>query len=112
VRNATTLITVGGITILADPNFLHHGQHAHLGYGLVFKRLHGPALRVQDVPPVDLIVLSHLHADHWGRVPTAGLDRALPVLSTAHAPRSSATRASPEEALARHGWVAATVPWC
>jgi hypothetical protein len=34
VGNATLLIRYAGFTILTDPNFLHAGDHAHLGYGL------------------------------------------------------------------------------
>ncbi len=32
----------GGLTLLTDPNFLHRGQHAYPGYGLVSKRLPEP----------------------------------------------------------------------
>ena len=85
IGNATTLIEAGGITVLTDPNFLHQGQHAYLGYGLVSKRLHGPALRVEELPPIDVIVLSHLHGDHWDRVAQRGLDHGLPVVTTTHA---------------------------
>ena len=46
VGNATTLISAGCITLLTDPNFLHRGQHAYLGYGLVSKRLREPALDI------------------------------------------------------------------
>lgn len=82
VGNATTLISAGGITVLTDPNFLHQGQRAYLGYGLVSKRLHPPALSVAQLPPVDAIVLSHLHGDHWDRVAQRDLDHTLPVLTT------------------------------
>lgn len=34
VGAATTVIRYGGFTLLTDPNFLHAGDHAHLGYGL------------------------------------------------------------------------------
>ena len=85
IGNATTLIEGGGITILTDPNFLHRGQHAYLGYGLVSKRLHDPALRVDELPPLDAIVLSHMHGDHWDRVAQRGLDHELPVVTTGHA---------------------------
>lgn len=82
IGNATTLISAGDITVLTDPNFLHQGQHAYLGYGLVSKRLRAPALSVDQLPPVDLIVLSHMHGDHWDRVAERGLDHGLPVMTT------------------------------
>ncbi|MCW2689202.1 MAG: fold metallo-hydrolase [Mycobacterium sp.] len=85
VGNATTLIASGGITLLTDPNFLHQGQRAYLGYGLVSKRLKPPAFDIADLPDVDAIVLSHMHGDHWDREAQKGLDRRLPVLTTPHA---------------------------
>lgn len=85
VGNATTLIAAGGLTLLTDPNFLHRGQLAYLGHGLVSKRLQEPALRVDELPPVDAIVLSHMHGDHWDRVSQKSLDHGLPVITTQHA---------------------------
>lgn len=85
VGNATTLIAAGGLTLLTDPNFLHRGQHAYLGYGLVSKRLQEPALSIDQLPPIDAVVLSHLHGDHWDRVSQRGLDDGLPIVTTPHA---------------------------
>jgi len=85
VRNATTLISAGGLTLLTDPNFLHRGQRAYLGHGLVSTRLKDPALRLDELPPIDAIVLSHMHGDHWDRVSQKGLDHGLPVVTTPHA---------------------------
>ena len=85
VGNATTLISAGGVTLLTDPNFLHQGQHAYLGYGLVSKRLREPALSIDELPALDAVVLSHMHGDHWDRVAQAGLDHTLPILTTPHA---------------------------
>ena len=85
VGNATTLITAGGLTLLTDPNFLHRGQHAYLGYGLVSKRLKEPSLSVDELPPLDAIVLSHMHGDHWDRVSQRSLDHGLPIMTTSHA---------------------------
>lgn len=85
VGNATTLISAGGLTLLTDPNFLHRGQRAYLGHGLVSKRLKEPALQLSELPPVDAIVLSHMHGDHWDRVAQKGLDHELPVVTTPHA---------------------------
>jgi L-ascorbate metabolism protein UlaG (beta-lactamase superfamily) len=82
VGNATTVIRYGEITVLTDPNFLHRGQHAYLGYGLWTTRRTEPALQPEDLPPIDLIVLSHLHADHWDRIATRKLDPTLPVFTT------------------------------
>jgi L-ascorbate metabolism protein UlaG (beta-lactamase superfamily) len=85
IGNATTLISAGGLTVLTDPNFLHRGQHAYLGYGLISRRRHDPALEIAELPPLDAIVLSHMHGDHWDRVAQKGLDHGLPVVTTPHA---------------------------
>ncbi|WP_346069657.1 MBL fold metallo-hydrolase [Streptomyces cheonanensis] len=89
IGNATLLIRYGELTLLTDPNFLHRGQHAHLGYGLVTRRLTEPAVDVADLPHADLdaVVLSHLHGDHFDRVARRGLDSGLPFLTTPHAAR-------------------------
>ncbi|MFI8205365.1 MBL fold metallo-hydrolase [Streptomyces sp. NPDC085937] len=89
IGNATLLIRYGGLTLLTDPNFLHRGQRAHLGYGLVSRRLTEPAVDVADLPHADLdaVVLSHLHGDHFDRVARRHLDRGLPFVTTPHASR-------------------------
>ena len=69
VGTATVLIRYAGFTILTDPNFLHAGDHAHLGYGLHSERLTNPAIEIEDLSPLDLVLLSHLHGDHFDRVP-------------------------------------------
>jgi L-ascorbate metabolism protein UlaG (beta-lactamase superfamily) len=85
IGNATTLIRCAGLTVLTDPNFLHQGQRAYLGHGLVSRRLREPALRIEDLPPLDMVVPSHLHGDHWDRVAETGLDHGLPIATTPHA---------------------------
>jgi L-ascorbate metabolism protein UlaG (beta-lactamase superfamily) len=85
VGNATTLIRYNGFTLLTDPNFLHRGERAHLGYGITSKRLTDPAIEPDDLPPLDAIVLSHLHGDHWDQVAERSLDPATPIITTPHA---------------------------
>ena len=85
IGNATALIRQGEITVLTDPNFLHQGQRAYLGYGLVSRRLREPAMRIDELPPIDVIVLSHLHGDHWDRTAQHNLDHDIPVATTPHA---------------------------
>ncbi|WP_369054100.1 MBL fold metallo-hydrolase [Kineococcus terrestris] len=87
VGTATVLLRWGSLTLLTDPNFLHRGQRAWLGRGLVSRRLTDPALRVDELPPLDGVVLSHLHGDHFDRVARRGLDRSVPVVTTPHAQR-------------------------
>ena len=83
--NATVVIRYAGFTILTDPNFLHAGDHVHLGYGLTSKRLTNPAVEIEDLPPLDFVLLSHLHGDHFDRVAERRLNKATPIVSTRHA---------------------------
>lgn len=87
IGNATVLLRFGDLTLLTDPNFLHRGQRAYLGHGLTSKRLTDPALELADLPPLDAVLLSHLHGDHWDREARRGLDRDTPVVTTPHASR-------------------------
>ena len=97
IGTATVLLEHGGFTLLTDPNFLHRGQLAYLGKGLVSRRLTEPALRLADLPPLDAVVLSHLHGDHFDRVAKHGLRKDLPIITT---PASA-------KALGRWGFTAA-----
>jgi L-ascorbate metabolism protein UlaG (beta-lactamase superfamily) len=90
--NATTLLRLGPFTLLTDPNFLHRGQRAYLGKGLWTKRLTEPALQPTQLPTLDSILLSHLHADHWDRIATRTLDRGTPVITTQAAARTLGRR--------------------
>jgi L-ascorbate metabolism protein UlaG (beta-lactamase superfamily) len=85
IGNATTLISFGGLTILTDPAFLHKGEHVHLGHGIWARREVEPACQIADLPPIDLIVLSHYHGDHFDDVAAQELDKNLPIVSTADA---------------------------
>jgi L-ascorbate metabolism protein UlaG (beta-lactamase superfamily) len=85
IGNATTLIRCAGFTILTDPAFLHKGGHVHLGHGIYARREVDPACQVADLPPLDLIVLSHYHADHFDDVAARDLDKSIPIVTTHHA---------------------------
>lgn len=87
IGTATTLIQAAGFTILTDPNFLHRGDRAYLGMGLATKRLTEPALSIGELPPLDFVVLSHHHGDHFDRVAARDLDRDLPIITEPHAAR-------------------------
>ncbi|WP_199442698.1 MBL fold metallo-hydrolase [Umezawaea beigongshangensis] len=91
VGTATTILRLGGFTLLTDPNFLHRGQRAYLGWGLSSKRLTEPAMQPGDLPPLDGLVLSHLHGDHFDRVARRSLPRDLPVVTTKQAARRLST---------------------
>jgi L-ascorbate metabolism protein UlaG (beta-lactamase superfamily) len=85
VGTATVVLDYAGFTILTDPNFLHAGDHVHLGYGLRSRRLTNPALELDQLPPIDFVLLSHLHGDHFDQVVERRLDKTLPIVTTRHA---------------------------
>jgi L-ascorbate metabolism protein UlaG (beta-lactamase superfamily) len=87
IGTATTILRLGSFTVLTDPNFLHKGQRAYLGKGLWSRRLTEPAVQPDDLPPLDAVLLSHLHGDHFDRVARKGLARSQPVVTTKPAAR-------------------------
>ncbi len=90
--NATTLLRLGPFALLTDPNFLHRGQRAHLGYGLRSRRLTEPALQATQLPDLDAVLLSHMHGDHWDRIATRSLPKDTPVVTTPEAAACLARR--------------------
>jgi len=82
IGTATVIIRYAGFTILTDPNFLHAGDHVHLGYGLTSERLTDPAIDIEQLPPLDLCVLSHYHGDHFDQIVEEKLDKDLPIVTT------------------------------
>ncbi len=81
IGTATVIIRYQGFTILTDPNFLHKGEHVHLGYGLTSERKTNPAINFEDLPPIDLVVLSHYHGDHFDQLVEEKLNRATPIIT-------------------------------
>lgn len=85
VGTATTILEWEGIRIMTDPNFLHAGDHVHLGPGVTGTRQTNPALDLHDLPRIDAVLLSHYHADHFDEKVEASLRRSLPIITTPHA---------------------------
>src|SRR5438309_6234807 len=75
IGNATVLIRYAGFTILTDPTFIHMHEQVSIGYGMHSTRLTNPAVDIGDLPPLDLIVLSHFHGDHFDQVAEHDLDK-------------------------------------
>ncbi len=90
VGTATVLLRYAGFTILTDPNFLHRGEHIHLGYGVRSSRKTNPAINIEQLPRLDFVLLSHIHEDHFDRVVIKKLDKTLPIVTT---PQAAATLA-------------------
>ena len=87
VGTATTVLRLGGFTVLTDPNFLHRGERAYLGYGLSSRRRTDPMAIPDDLTGLDAVVLSHLHGDHFDRRARAQLPRSVPIATTGPAER-------------------------
>jgi L-ascorbate metabolism protein UlaG (beta-lactamase superfamily) len=85
IGNATVLIRYAGFTILTDPTFIHMHEQVPLGYGLHTTRLTNPAVDISELPPLDLIVLSHFHGDHFDQVAERELAKTLPIVTTLEA---------------------------
>jgi L-ascorbate metabolism protein UlaG (beta-lactamase superfamily) len=85
VGTATTIIEWGGLRILTDPNFLHAGDHVHLGPGVSGTRQTNPAIDLEELPRIDVIFLSHYHEDHFDREVEEKLTKDIPIITTPHA---------------------------
>lgn len=88
IGTATVLLRYAGFTILTDPNFLHQGDHVHLGGGLTTTRLTNPAIDMEQLPEFDFVLLSHLHEDHFDRLVQEKLDKGTTIVTTPEAATS------------------------
>ncbi|KAI0125703.1 hypothetical protein BJ170DRAFT_442787 [Xylariales sp. AK1849] len=76
---------MGRFRILTDPNFLHIGDHEILGPGVTAERRTDPAVDLHELPPLDCILLSYYHADHFDRKVEEALNWSFPIITTPHA---------------------------
>src|SRR5690606_18933465 len=86
IGHATVLLRIEGVTILTDPVF---APRVGLGLGMLTggpKRLIAPAIKIGQLPAIDLVLLSHAHFDHLDRPTLDRLDKRTPVV-TAHQTR-------------------------
>lgn len=61
IGHSTFLLQFAGLTVLTDPVFATHaGPLGRLGP----RRVRPPALRLEDLPAIDLVLVSHNHYDH------------------------------------------------
>ena len=93
IGNATVLIRYAGYTILTDPTFIHIHEQVSIGYGMHATRLTNPAMEIHQLPPLDLVVLSHFHGDHFDQVAERELDKSLPIVTTNEAAKALRERA-------------------
>lgn len=81
---ATTLLRLGGRTILTDPHFASHAGVSIAGRPTGRRRSIALPGEVGDLPPIDVLVLTHAHMDHWHK-PT--LERLVCPTTTVVVPR-------------------------
>ncbi|MBL0916031.1 MAG: MBL fold metallo-hydrolase, partial [Sphingopyxis sp.] len=61
VGHATLLIQIGGLNILTDPVWSERASPLSFAGP---RRVTTPGIRLDDLPPIDVILLSHNHYDH------------------------------------------------
>lgn len=59
VGHSSFLLQLGGRNVLIDPIFGN--------WCILLKRLRQPGLRIEDLPPIDLVLVTHAHFDHLCR---------------------------------------------
>jgi L-ascorbate metabolism protein UlaG (beta-lactamase superfamily) len=84
IGHATVLLRVDGMNILTDPVL---SGRIGLGLGLITAgpaRHIAPGLRLHELPPIDLVLVSHAHFDHLDRPTLCRLSRRIPVITSEH----------------------------
>jgi L-ascorbate metabolism protein UlaG (beta-lactamase superfamily) len=59
IGHSSFFIQIGGYNVAIDPNFAR--------WLFVLKRLRRPGVRLRDLPPLDLVLVTHAHFDHLHR---------------------------------------------
>jgi len=81
IGHSTFLINLEGTTILTDPVFSDKIGVSLLGLKTIgLQRFVPPALTITDLPPLDLILVSHAHMDHYDIPSLRKLPRRIPTL--------------------------------
>lgn len=59
IGHSSFFLQMAGLNLIIDPNFAR--------WLFVLKRLRQPGLRITDLPPLDLVLVTHAHFDHLHR---------------------------------------------
>jgi L-ascorbate metabolism protein UlaG (beta-lactamase superfamily) len=59
IGHASFFVQMGGQNVIIDPNFAR--------WLFVLKRLRQPGVQLRDLPPIDLVLVTHAHFDHLHR---------------------------------------------
>lgn len=72
VNHATILLQLDGLNVVTDPIWSSHaGPVSWAGP----RRVRRPGIRLEDLPPVDVVLVSHDHYDHLDRSTLRALER-------------------------------------
>ena len=82
--HATVLINFFGITVLTDPVLFPRVGIRLPGFTIGPKRLIAPALKFDELPKIDIVLLSHAHFDHFDLQTLRRFDEHTRVISAAH----------------------------
>lgn len=94
IGGPTTLIEVGGWTLLTDPTFDPPGRRYAFGWGTSSRKTAGPAVAPAELPPVDAVLLTHdNHGDNLDDLGRELLPAAGAVLTTVPGARRLGGRA-------------------
>lgn len=74
IGHASFLVTVGGKHVLVDPVFARR-------IGTFYPRHGTPGLEPDELPPIDLLLVSHSHYDHLDSASVESLPRTTPVVT-------------------------------
>lgn len=59
IGHASFFVQIGGQNVVIDPNFAR--------WLFLLKRLRKPGMQLRDLPPIDLVLVTHAHFDHLHR---------------------------------------------
>jgi L-ascorbate metabolism protein UlaG (beta-lactamase superfamily) len=63
IGGPTALLEIGGWRLLTDPTFDAPGRKYNFGWGTSSRKVAGPAIAADELPPIDAVLLSHDHHD-------------------------------------------------
>ena len=72
IGHSTTLIHLNGTNILTDPNFNNWAVIVHRG--------REPGIKIENLPEIDAVLISHAHRDHLDRWTMEQLQKDTPLL--------------------------------
>ncbi|KAL2692450.1 hypothetical protein Neosp_002859 [[Neocosmospora] mangrovei] len=75
IGTATAIFQIGGVTFLTDPFFSPAGTTWDMGGGNVLENTEDPAMKLENLPPIDAVLLSHEdHPDNLDEIGRRLLD--------------------------------------